>query len=153
MLRVFAFLIFILFLPHQVFAQNNTDEAMEFAYESIGQSIISLIEMPEEKRFADPDGLIILLGEIDSDEARNLLIELLGIYIGESHGEALNYAIQRQGKKIQKALEANINSYKGCFIRTRFKTNLECLEEESIKEISKNLLLSISQGKLPEYPI
>jgi hypothetical protein len=153
MLRVLVFTAFLLFMPHQVFAQNSTEEVTSFAYESLGQSIISSLEMSEDERFADADGLIILLGEIDSDEARNLLIEFLGLYIGESHGEALSYAIERQGKKIQKALEININPYKGCVIKSKFKTNLACLEEGSVKEKSKDLLLSISQGGLPEYPL
>lgn len=132
----------------------------EFAYDSfklvLSHSLDKSLSGNSEAEIADPSGLIILLSEIDSDEARSVLVQLAEIKLGPVHSEALDYAIARQGKKIRSKLNSLLTKSVQCdFLKNSLKgpkySKLRCFSQHDRDQYIKSLLESIDQGKKIEY--
>jgi len=152
------FLIFQMFLATVANNQPQEEAVTDFAYDSFRKVIARSLEkeLVEDKQSAIPSGLIILLGEIDSANARNLLLQMLEVYIGEAHYETLSYAIVKQGKKIRKGLKNLLTTDPSCdfldgVCLENKKCLLKCLTKEERNRNIYWLLDLIDKGRKLEY--
>ena len=112
--------LFYLIQPTCTYASTDPIDkpAVRFAYSSLKQALIHSLDVTmtgnSEDAITNPNGLITLLGHTDSEEARELLLELVEVHIGEAHGEALTYAILKQGNAMGYALKSLMNKSCEC---------------------------------------
>jgi len=163
MKRIYCFLVmcFVFNSPFvKVFASSSDTKVKEFAYDSLRLAILGTLDKclsgKQDQMVADPGGLIVLLGEIDSDPARHLLLQLLDIQIGEANSEALSYAVVKQGKKILPDLKRLLSDPINCSIlnNKNFKqtsNKLQCLTVDTRNRRINWLIDIINTGKTLEY--
>ena len=108
---------------------------------------------------ADPGGLILLLGEIDSEEARSILIGLTEVYIGSATSEALTFSAIKQGKAIEDDLMRLLSQPISCGILNdnllppmNYKY-IQCLDKTERDRRIKKFLKYISEGREVEYAL
>jgi len=139
--------------------ESESEKAtQEFAYFTLKKmmlhSLDKTINREYEAAIIDPSGLIVLLADLDNDDARSLLLQILEVYVGSATGEALSYAIVKQGKKIKNDLEVLLNQPVRCdFLKNNtYKAgNLRCLSKETRDRNIRRLLNLIERGKRIEY--
>ena len=160
-----AFIFFILIKPIIAFSAGNVSsdkQIKRFAYDSLKSVIVYSLEKnlngEFDKEIADPSGLIILLADVDTREARNVLLQLIEVNIGAANAEALTYSIIKQGKKIRSGLNAMVNQPIQCSllrtdIKEKGKSVLRCFTQEERDTIIINLIKFIDEGKKPYYDL
>ena len=105
---------------------------------------------------ADPGGLVLLLGEIDREEARLLLTQFTDVYLGEAQEGALSYAVARQGRRMEKhLLEIQRTGGKCRVLRDAqiddARRRQMCLSPTARLSRISSLLALIRSGRLPSY--
>ena len=141
-------------------ASMQNQELVDFAYISFANSLLFSIEKTlageDKSAAADPGGMILLLGEIDSDHARELLIDLLDLYIGSATSEALYYSIVKHGKTIERQLLLKLESpISGRLIKMGKEKGykIDLLSTNERNERIKWLLDIIGSGKKLDYTL
>jgi hypothetical protein len=160
-----ALIFFILLKPLVVFSESNVSsdkQIKKFAYDSLKNVMVYSLEKnltgEFDKEIADPSGLIILLADVDTKEARNVLLQLIEVSIGAANAEALTYSIMKQGKKIRSGLNAMVTQPIQCSllrtdIKEKTKSVLRCFTQEERDAIIINLIKYIDEGKKPYYDL
>lgn len=138
---------------------NPENEAKDLAYDSFRKilvnSIIKNMERDYKGAIADPGELILLLGEMKTEESKKILLELIEVYIGSATGEDLGHVITKQGKNIEANLKAMLKSPILCILK-KFeegisnKISLECSEKQERDNRIKYYLNLIKKGEIIE---
>jgi hypothetical protein len=152
-----------LLMPLKISSASSDKQVKKFAYDSLRRVIVYSLEKnlsnDFDKQIADPSGLIILLSEVDTSEARNILLQLIEVNIGDVHAEALTYSILRQGKKIKSNLSAMVTKPIQCsllhgdFYDSQEKRVLRCFTQQERDTLIINLLRFIDEGTKPSYDL
>lgn len=138
----------------------SEEEVRQFAYDSFQRVLVNSLEKNLAKKYeeqvANPSGLIIFLAEIDNDKARQLLLQLVEVYVGESTGEAVTYAILQQGKKIRPGLVDLLRLPVSCSLinKEEFKgkvSHLKCFTMDERNEFIREYIKDIDNGVKIEY--
>lgn len=127
-------------------------EVERFSFNSLEKAVFSTLEksLANEPADTDPGGLIIVLGEIDSEYTRATLLRLANVYLGSANSEAFQYAVSQQGKLLLGGLRELLGSPVNCeFLRQG--SNLRCLERESRNRQIRRLIKIIENGEKIEY--
>jgi hypothetical protein len=131
----------------------------KFAFDSLRRSIIHGLSVPVDARGidlpADPAGLILLLGEMDSPDARRLLVGLIELRMAEADAEALFSAITYQGKEIEPALRGILGQPVRCRIldgtQETQRTPLSCVSPDRRDAKATRMIDLIEKGERIEY--
>ena len=118
-------------------------------YSSLEWAILNSIGTTDPPN--DAGGLIVLLGHIDTDESRELLIKLTNYYLGSAIGEARSYSILKHGMKILDSLKREANKSSRCDVKLMRK--VRCYTTSERKERIEHYIKSIELGKEGEYVI
>jgi hypothetical protein len=154
-----CFFIFQIIFTNSIYAEPP-EVVKKFAYDSLGIAILHSLDKSfargDTNTPADAGGLIILLGEIDNDDARNLLVQLLEVYIGEANYEALSYSVVRQGKSIRKRLKDMLSmpvtcSLLGIEYSPKKDSQLRCLTVEDRNRRINRLIDMIDKNVELQY--
>lgn len=150
-------LVILIIFTNQAYCSTQK-EVTDFAYESLVFALLVSIYGEPQMRCVDPPGLIILLGEIDTEEARSTLCKLLELYIGSANGEALTYAVVRQGPKILDDLHRLSSEPAERSLKFRYyilpkSVQIKYLSDEERNRTIKWLIEIIESGKSIEYAL
>lgn len=130
------------------FAEKKNHSIIEYGYSSLEFAILNSVGIPNPPN--DASGLLILLGDIDNDNARELLVKLTDYYLGSATTEALDYSIVRQGKKILFKLKKQLNNPNICDERNELRGDRCLTLKERNQKISRYIEL-IESGKTIDY--
>ena len=108
---------------------TDPDVVTDLGYSALEFAILNSIRPPPHEPPNDASGLISLLGNIDTDRSRRLLIRLTNYYIGSHPSEVLSYSITRQGRKILGDLKEEMKRPINC---TALKPITETLKETQL---------------------
>lgn len=133
--------------------------ALRFAYRSFKKALIHSLDTTmagnAEDAITNPNGLIVLLGHTDSGEARDLLLELVEVHLSEIHGEALTYAILKQGNAMRYPLTSLMGKpcecaliKKGAYAKTI--NRIRCITKKTRNMRIKVYLEMIDKGETIE---
>ncbi len=157
--KIFVLLILLFSSDLGLAAENPEKITKDFAYNSFRKvlvnSIVKNLEHDYKEAIADPGGLILLLGEMKTEEATTILLELIEVYIGSATGEDLSHVITKQGKVIETKLKALLKSPVLCTLK-KFeegisnKFSLNCLEKKERDDQINYYLNLIKNGKIIE---
>ena len=154
-------IMFCLIGPRFAYSGSNAldKSTREFGYLSLKQAIIYSLDMhlggyPEDA-IANPNGLIALLGLTDSNEARELLLELVEVNISEIHGKALTYAILKQGSAIRYELKSLMDKPIECALikkgaHSKTINKIRCITKKTRNRRIKFYLEMIDKGETTE---
>lgn len=103
----------------------------------------------------DISGLLFQLGTTDDDLARESLVELIDVYVGEAHSSALLVSVTLHGKKILPMLKKKrmTKPVSQCTPpeKTGKPNNTWCLAEEQVINRLERMIEYIESGKEAEY--
>lgn len=153
-------LIILLFSSDLSLATEDSERiAKDLAYDSFRKVLVNSIIKNKERNYkgaiADPGGLILLLGEMKTEESKEILLELIEIYLGSATSEDLDHVITKQGKDIEANLKALLKSPVLCTLK-KFekgisdKVSLECNKKQERDNRIKNYLKLIKMGEIVE---
>jgi hypothetical protein len=158
---LFIITLFWLIQPPCAYAGTDAHDnpARKFAYKSLKQALIHSLDVTmtgnTEDAITNPNGLIVLLGHTDTEEARDLLLELVEIHIGEAHGEALTYAILKQGNAMRYALKSVMDKSCECALIKKGSyaksiNRIRCITKKTRNMRIKFYLEMIDKGETTE---
>jgi len=157
--KVIAFIILLFFPDLGLSTENPERIAKDLAYDSFRKVLVNSIIKSRERDYkgaiADPGGLILLLGEMKTEESREILLELIEVYVGSATSEDLDHVITKQGKDIEANLQALLKSPVLCVLK-KFeeaildKVSLECSERTERDTRIKHYLKLIKMGEVVE---
>lgn len=127
---------------------KSNHELVTYGYFSLESVILNSIQ--DEAVSVDISGLIVLLGNVDTDESRNLLIKLSNYYFGSAISEALLYSITKHGTKILNKLRDEINTPVNC--TSKIKGN-DCLNNTERGQLIESYIKLIESGDKIDYLI
>jgi hypothetical protein len=138
---------------------SSQSEIRAFAYQSLHKLVLNSLELAAtgaRETVADPGGAILILGEIDSPEARSLLVQLTEVYVGAANAEALSYAVARQGRRIKTLLEKLLRQPVECeflSVARDGQSRLSCLSQGERDRRIRRLLEIIETGEEYSYAL
>ena len=137
---------------------TNLKEVRRFAVESLQRSILQSVSNAltghGKESIADPGGLVVLLADVDTEAARDLLAGLVEVDVGAATSEAVDYAVLAQGKKMRDRLEALITSPARCSVLNLSDgkvTTIPCLSKDERNRRIHRLLELIELGRRIDY--
>ena len=158
---LFIVTLFSLIRPTCTYAGTDAHDkpVVKFAYNSLKQALIHSLDMTmagnTEDAITNPNGLITLLGHTDSEGARGLLLELVEIHMSETHGEALTYAILKQGNAMRYALTSLMGKPCECSLIKKGSypksiTRIRCITKKTRNRRIQFYLEKIDKGETIE---
>ena len=123
-------------------------DIIALGYSSLEWAILNSIGTTDPPN--DAGGLIVLLGHIDTDESRELLIKLTNYYLGSATAEALSYSIVKQGNKILPDLKRTLETPVIC-ASNEMTPSKKCLSIESRNRSIQYDIDFINSGKKLDY--
>jgi len=132
-------------------------ETRDFAYFTLRKILIHSLDKElsgaDEEAVVSPDGLIVLLADMDSDEARGILLELVEVYVGSATGEAVTYAVVKQGKSIRDDLKSLRSKPVTCSLLANIKNHpvLKCLSRQERDSRISRYIGFINSGEIIQY--
>ena len=139
-----------LFIYTFSFSEANDENTINYGYLSLKSAILNSIKDPSIP--IDTSGLIVLLGDIDTDNSRQLLSRLTNYYLGSATTEALAYSIVKQGKKILGQLKEKVKNPDSCVVK-QHQSTYRCLTLEERNRLIKKYIKLIESGHTINYVI